>query len=471
MDNTIHTVLDVAPKSRQLHRVDLRTKTYSCTKIQKLKNRQIDYKVVCQLSDDQLLCYYYDNSFKKGRIFYINSSGNISYGGFFDFLKTVAALWAHICQYLYNNVKGIKYKNYVYLMGQHCGILRYNLLKNTCSTVLQINFGAYSLAIIDDKILIVGSQGRALIYDCSINSVSSAFTFQSLWSISIGTINKTFFLIDYQGVVVKSGELNPYEWTLLGKIFLHRINLIESNMLNYDNLTYFFSKGNLYKFDLEYLNFSKIHFAFGKKEPYFEYTMQSLKFIDITINAELNSWADAFKPIEHYFINQTNYIEQILQIAFNPSDFPIKFLVEYPVFENRKVIIIDGQDSYGLMNWLNYDRELFGCKNKCLSMQDYWNNNIRSLKNWSKQGVIVPNLSWMVYRGAPIKEIIEIFKNGKKGLIWLLIGRNSRVYYEFIYQNEDKVIYSYDPEDKPFQLVNQFLKEAGEEEIDWRIWI
>ncbi|CAG9316987.1 unnamed protein product [Blepharisma stoltei] len=473
MESSMNTILDASSSSCELYEVDLRTMAYKSNKIKIPKDRRkFIYKTLCQISDEQLLCFRYDSQVNIGRIFYIDNNGKIAHGSWVNLPNNISIRLRAYKNYC-KNIKGIKYQNNVYIIFDYFYILRYNLLKNIClSGICMELYKCYSCAIIEDKILISNVGSKTFIYDCSINSISF-ISEKVLWYENfVGAIDRSFFMITYSGVIMISEELNPYKWNIIGKTTLNPNHYFPSSSFNYGNFAFILCKNNLYKFDLKNVEFKKFNFPINGKGTVSVQNILSLKFMSFTNENNLHSWVHAFRPIKHYFKDsEKNYIESILCMIFQIEGFPPKFAFEYPALEERRVIIINNDYWFDMRSYLKNDPKLFNYQKEYSdSMKYIFDFCIFSLKNWSKQGVIIPDISFMKRNHVTYEEIIETFKNGKKGLIWVLIGKLSMPYLKFINQNEDKAIVSYSPFDHPFRQVNEYLRETGENEIDWKIW-
>ncbi len=225
---------------------------------------------------------------------------------------------------------------------------------------------------------------------------------------------------------------------------------------------------------------------------------------------------EILKKIPEKIVEET---DEKLKILYNKNNiiFPIKEKIfnfaNYTKYEDIKIIIM-GQDPYhGIYNYKNKER----CQANGLSfsvpkhceippslMNIYKNmkkyNHINeipktgSIKGFAENGILLINSSLTVIKSKPnscaeiwnnyTDEIIKILSDKKEKLIFVLWGGNSLKKLDLIDKNKHKLIISSHPsplsvnnklknyesfnETDHFGLINKFLQENGNKEIEWK---
>ncbi|MGL4450972.1 MAG: uracil-DNA glycosylase [Sarcina sp.] len=213
----------------------------------------------------------------------------------------------------------------------------------------------------------------------------------------------------------------------------------------------------------------------------------------------LNILKNEFKKDYYLKLRQFLLSEYKTQTIYPPMD-EIFSALNYTSYENTKVLIL-GQDPYHGENQAhglsfsvkpgvktppslkNMYKELnsdLGC---------YIPNN-GYLESWAKQGVLMLNTSLTVKAANPnshknkgweilTDEIIKKLNEREKPLVFILWGNNAISKEKFITNPKHLIIKSVHPSplsasrgffgSKPFSKTNEFLKETGQEPINWQI--
>jgi uracil-DNA glycosylase len=207
-------------------------------------------------------------------------------------------------------------------------------------------------------------------------------------------------------------------------------------------------------------------------------------------------WEDVFDESEHGIKNVCKHLEKD-KIDYLPSSEKVFNAYRLMKPEQVKVVII-GQDPYytpGLANGL-----AFSCDSKvpqCLKIiykelerdiKGFVTPNHGNLINWSKQGVLLLNISltaksgtpkykpqmWMDLISATINKLTSINRN----IIWVMWGKEAQAISYLIGDNGMKLTASHpNPANSRdgfigcshFSKINQMLKLIGEKEIDWSL--
>ena len=204
---------------------------------------------------------------------------------------------------------------------------------------------------------------------------------------------------------------------------------------------------------------------------------------------------------QEYFQTLLEFIkEEYKTKTIYPKQNEVFNAFRYTDFDNVKVVIL-GQDPYHGPN--QAEGLSFSVSNKVLkppSLQNIFKElesdlkipfpKANSLKPWAKQGVLLLNAVLTVEEHKPTShkdkgwetftdDVIKIINNKKEPVVFILWGAYARNKKNLITNPKHLIIESAHPSpfsarngffgSKPFSRTNQFLKQNGIEEIDWRV--
>ncbi|MGL4654354.1 MAG: uracil-DNA glycosylase [Sarcina sp.] len=203
---------------------------------------------------------------------------------------------------------------------------------------------------------------------------------------------------------------------------------------------------------------------------------------------------DYYLNLRHFLIN-----EYKTQTIYPPMD-EIFSALNYTSYEDTKVLIL-GQDPYhgeGQAHGLSFSVKpgvkippsLRNMYKELQSDLDCHIPNHGYLADWAKQGVLMLNTALTVRAGSAnshrgkgweilTDEIIKKLNDREKPVVFILWGNNAISKEKFITNPQHLIIKSVHPSplsasrgffgSKPFSKTNNFLKEIGEEPINWQI--
>ncbi len=201
-------------------------------------------------------------------------------------------------------------------------------------------------------------------------------------------------------------------------------------------------------------------------------------------------------------IYSSKYQNIINQIYKNKNTIPNKRdlfkAFKLSPLSKTKVVII-GQDPYyieGLADGLAFSTNSNiipkSLKNIFIEIKNEYPNivlNSYSLKSWAKQGILLLNailtteinkpLIHKKYWSSFMFDVINIINKYKENVIFVLWGKEAQKYIYFINHKKHKILYSSHPSplsasrgffgNNHFILINKFLKQTNQQEINWNI--
>ncbi len=216
-----------------------------------------------------------------------------------------------------------------------------------------------------------------------------------------------------------------------------------------------------------------------------------------------NKWDDLLKQEfqKDYFKELLEFIKQEYKTkTIYPKQNEVFNAFRYTNFDNVKVVIL-GQDPYHGPN--QAEGLSFSVSNEVLkppSLQNIFKElesdigipfpEHNSLKPWAKEGVLLLNAVLTVEEHKPTShknkgweiftdDVIKLINEKKEPVVFILWGSYARAKKTLITNTKHLIIESAHPSpfsarngffgSKPFSKTNQFLKENGIKEIDWRV--
>ncbi len=201
-------------------------------------------------------------------------------------------------------------------------------------------------------------------------------------------------------------------------------------------------------------------------------------------------------------IYSSKYQNIINQIYKNKNTIPNKRdlfkAFKLSPLSKTKVVII-GQDPYyikGLADGLAFSTNSNiipkSLKNIFIEIKNEYPNivlNSYSLKSWAKQGILLLNailtteinkpLIHKKYWSSFMFDVINIINKYKENVIFVLWGKEAQKYSYFINHKKHKILCSSHPSplsasrgffgNNHFILINKFLKQTNQQEINWNI--
>ena len=201
-------------------------------------------------------------------------------------------------------------------------------------------------------------------------------------------------------------------------------------------------------------------------------------------------------------IYSSKYQNIINQIYKNKNTIPNKRdlfkAFKLSPLSKTKVVII-GQDPYyieGLADGLAFSTNSNiipkSLKNIFIEIKNEYPNivlNSYSLKSWAKQGILLLNailtteinkpLIHKKYWSSFMFDVINIINKYKENVIFVLWGKEAQKYGYFINHKKHKILCSSHPSplsastgffgNNHFILINKFLKQTNQQEINWNI--
>ncbi len=201
-------------------------------------------------------------------------------------------------------------------------------------------------------------------------------------------------------------------------------------------------------------------------------------------------------------IYSSKYQNIINQIYKNKNTIPNKRdlfkAFKLSPLSKTKVVII-GQDPYyikGLADGLAFSTNSNiipkSLKNIFIEIKNEYPNivlNSYSLKSWAKQGILLLNailtteinkpLIHKKYWSSFMFDVINIINKYKENVIFVLWGKEAQKYSYFINNKKHKILCSSHPSplsasrgffgNNHFILINKFLKQTNQQEINWNI--
>ncbi|MGL5577337.1 MAG: uracil-DNA glycosylase [Sarcina sp.] len=214
-------------------------------------------------------------------------------------------------------------------------------------------------------------------------------------------------------------------------------------------------------------------------------------------------WLDILKNEfeKDYYLKLRQFLlsEYKTQTIYPPMD-EIFSALNYTSYENTKVLIL-GQDpyhgenqahglSFSVKPGIKIPPSLKNMYKELNSDLGCYIPNNGYLESWAKQGVLMLNTSLTVKAANPnshknkgweilTDEIIKKLNEREKPLVFILWGNNAISKEKFITNPKHLIIKSVHPSplsasrgffgSKPFSKTNEFLKETGQEPINWQI--
>ncbi|WP_044894909.1 uracil-DNA glycosylase [Bacillus alveayuensis] len=216
-----------------------------------------------------------------------------------------------------------------------------------------------------------------------------------------------------------------------------------------------------------------------------------------------NDWWDLLKDQFHkpYYQELREFLKkEYANYTIYPNMYDIFNALHYTSYENVKVVIL-GQDPYhgpDQAHGLSFSvkpgvPQPPSLRNIFLELQNdlgFAPPNHGYLVKWAKQGVLLLNTVLTVRKGQAnshkgkgweqfTDEIIRQLNKRERPIVFILWGRHAQAKKEMIDTDRHFIIESPHPSpfsanrgffgSRPFSRTNAFLKQIGEEEIDWEI--